>query len=499
MAKAIQVCGTASGVGKSIIVAALCRVFYRRGYRVAPFKAQNMALNSFVTADGKEIGRAQAEQAAACGISPACDMNPILLKPCGDRRSQVIVCGRPWANMSAAEYYRRKEGLFGKVTACYNRLAAKYDLVIIEGAGSPAEVNLKKWDIVNMRMAEYARAAVILVGDIDRGGVFASLVGTMELLDSREREMVRGFIINKFRGDKRLLKGGLNFLEKKTGKKVLGVVPYIRDVGIAEEDSLALENEGRRIKDAGQTTINIAVVKLPHISNFTDFDALAREAGVRLYYACRPQELDGADVIIIPGTKNTVADLRYLRQSGLAGQILSTIRCHPSSTILIGVCGGFQMLGDVLKDPRAIESRQGMVRGLGLFKMETVLDKDKKTYLVRARDLLYNSPGSLRGYEIHHGRSLCRGGKAAFRITRRGARSVAVSDGLADGDKRVWGTYIHGLFDNRAFRGRFLDYVLGVKGSFRHRLPGAQDNLDARFDGLAEIIEKNLDMDLCLR
>ena len=329
MTKAIQVCGTGSGVGKSVIVTALCRLFLQDGFRVCPFKAQNMSLNSFVTKDREEMGRAQVTQAQACCLEPRADMNPILIKPTGDTASQIIVQGRPIGNMTAREYQNKKTkaGLFKKVKESFNRLKKEYELIIIEGAGSPVEINLKKHDIVNMRMASFANAPVILAGDIDKGGVFASLVGTLELLEEKERKLIRGFIINKFRGDRRLLRDGLDFLEEKTGIPVIGVIPYFKDIRIPEEDSVVLENRVKSLESRGKTKekIKIAVIKLPHISNFTDFDALENEADVNLSYINNKDELDSPDVIILPGTKNTIKDLLWLKESGIAKQILRTM------------------------------------------------------------------------------------------------------------------------------------------------------------------------------
>lgn len=497
MTKAIQICGTGSGVGKSVITAALCRIFYQDGYKVTPFKAQNMALNSYVASSGGEIGRAQAEQAYAANIASSVHMNPILLKPTADRRAQIIVQGAPIGNMSAVEYARRKKSMLSKVYQSYETLAQKYKLIVIEGAGSPAEINLKANDIVNMKMAEYANAGVILVGDIDKGGVFASLVGTLELLDKNERDRIKGFIINKFRGDKRLLRGGLRFLEKKTGKKVLGVIPYYDDIKIGEEDSVSLE---RRMQNAEcgfkkkkkTPKLDIAVIHLPHMSNFTDFDALEREPSVKLRYIKTPQELEGADVVIIPGTKNTINDLKWLKLSGLADKIRST---HNSqlTAILIGICGGFQMLGKIISDPYLIESSAKKTKGLGLLDMTTTLAINKQIHQIKGKDLL--SKTNIYGYEIHHGNTkISASVKPHFIITNRTGKAVRILDGAISSDKRVWGTYIHGLFDSKQFREKFILNVMQLKGLASTKLNFTNFNRDKEFNKLAALVRRNIDM-----
>ena len=493
MTKAIQICGTGSGVGKSVICAGLCRLFYRSGYKVAPFKAQNMALNSYVTFDGGEIGRAQAEQAYAAGIAPNVHMNPVLLKPSADRRAQVIVQGVSIGSMSAVEYARRKKSLLKKVYQSYENLAQNYRIIVIEGAGSPAEINLKQHDFVNMKMAEYADAKVILVGDIDKGGVFASIIGTLELLDENERDRIKGFIINKFRGDKRLLQGGLRFLEKKTGKKVLAVIPYYNNIKIGEEDSVSLDDNiiHNTQYTIQKNRINIAVIKLPHISNFTDFDALKNEPMVNLRYVKTPQELDGSDVIILPGTKNTIGDLKWLQLSGLAEKILTT-RNPQLTTILIGICGGFQMLGKTINDPYRIESSRAQIDGLGLFDMETRLSKTKKTSQVKGRDLIWDT--NVSGYEIHHGETIIKKHMPAFKVIRRNNARVSLKDGCISPDNRIWGTYIHGIFDNKDFRRRFLINAAKGKNCLHRDFVFSDFNREKEFDKLADLVKKNIDL-----
>lgn len=499
--RALQICGTGSGVGKSVIVAGLCRIFLQDGFTVCPFKAQNMALNSFVTKERREIGRAQASQAAACRIEPSVDMNPILIKPTSDVGSQVIVRGKPVGNMRAAEYIKHKKNLRNVVWKSFARLKHKYEIVVIEGAGSPAEINLKKHDLVNMKMAQHADAPVIIVGDIDKGGVFAWIVGTLELLTKKERSMIKGIIINKFRGDKRLLASGIRFLEKKTGIRALGVVPYFKDIKIPEEDSVSLE---RNIHDApmlrsGQARrIEIAVIKLPHISNFTDFDALENEEDVRLFYVESREELNKADVIIIPGTKNTIEDLAWLKRSGLAKQILSAIRYPPPlagqalSATLIGICGGYQILGKKISDKYHLESSSKEIEGLGILPICTHFGKDKVLAQVKARDM--TSGIEISGYEIHHGISKYeRSCDPFFEILERNGRVTRCPDGFRSKDGRVFGTYIHGLFDTDTFRRTFLNRIRRRKG-WQPLSEKTCFDPDREFDKLARLLRENIDM-----
>lgn len=493
-ARTIQICGTGSGVGKSVIVAGLCRIFIQDGFKVAPFKAQNMSLNSFVTHEGGEMGRAQVLQAAACRLRPSVDMNPILLKPTSDTASQVIVRGRPVKNMSAIGYKNYKDRARTEALSSFNRLKKDFDVVVIEGAGSPAEVNLKTHDIVNMKMARAAGAGVILVGDIDKGGVFAWLTGTLELLTKEERKMIRGFIINKFRGDKRLLKPGLDFLEKRTGVKVLGVVPYFKDIKLPEEDSVALEGAARDTIDAQRTDlIDIAVIKLPHISNFTDFDPLENETDVRLRYVSDKEELDNADVILIPGTKNTVSDLVWLKKFGWVDKLLSIINRKPS-TMLIGICGGYQMLGRKIRDAHQIESGRRQINGFGLLPILTSFREEKVLAQVKAREIATDLEVS--GYEIHHGRTVNqRNLKAAFKIFERQGKEASESDGFVSRDGRIWGTYLHGIFDENAFRRDFLNRVRGRKGLSPISNPSVND-LDREIDKLARLLKDNMNIGL---
>ncbi len=494
-AKTLHICGTGSGVGKSVIVSALCRIFLQDGYKVCPFKAQNMALNSFVTTGGGEIGRAQAFQAEACRIEPHVDMNPILIKPTADKHAQVIVHGKPIANMSALAYTRLKKRLYRDVFGSFDRLSKKYELMVMEGAGSPAEINLKSHDIVNLKMARYANAPVILIGDIDKGGVFAWIVGTLELLEKEERKQIKGLIINKFRGDVKLLKPGIDFLEKRTGIKVLGIIPYFHSSGrnsikISEEDSVPLDTfNGAKKPD--RRKLNIDVIYLPHISNFTDFDALKGEPDVSLRYLKSPELLDKPDIIIIPGTKNTANDLRYLKESGFAEKITSVMENY-KNTVLVGICGGFQMLGKKIRDPHRTESRRDEISGLGILEMETVFGKDKILSRIKAKEA--SSGSDVSGYEIHHGKSRnIANYMPAFNIVERNGKIVRETDGIVAMGGRIYGTYIHGLFDADVFRRNFLNRIRSKKGwdALSCRV---SFNPDCELDKLANLVRNNMDM-----
>jgi len=498
-ARCIMVQGTGSHTGKSVMVAALCRIFAQDGWRVAPYKSQNMSLNSYVTPQGGEMGRAQVLQAQAAGIEPHTDMNPILLKPASDERAQVILNGRPVGHMGAGEYHRLKLEFLPHALEALERLRAGYDIVVMEGAGSPAEINLADQDIANMRVALAAGAPVILVGDIDRGGVFASLVGTLELLSEREREIVAGFIINKFRGSSALLQGGLDFLEERTGKPVLGVVPYIRDLGLEEEDTVNLEElRDASAREAAMQAVDIVVVHLPHISNATDFDPLAHEAGVRLRFVSEPALLGTPDAVILPGSKSTASDLAYLRGNGLAAQITRIARL---GVPVVGICGGYQMLGEKIEDPQKVESPTGEVEGMGLLTVLTTLAGDKSTHRAKVKvteevPFLGIGPSSplLTGYEIHMGRSRSRGGHPLL-IVERDGREVSVADGAVHSELPIFGCYLHGLFENRAVREGFVNYL-----RFKRGLPPVSESRDwedwreDRLERLAGIIRSSLQM-----
>ena len=487
--------GTSSHAGKSVIATALCRILAQDGYQVAPFKAQNMALNSYATPDGGEIGRSEAVQAAAALVEPTVDMNPILLKPEADNRSQVVLLGRPQTVTSAREYYRRKPRWWSIVKSSLDRLRAEHDVVVIEGAGSPAEVNLRQHDIVNMRVARYANAPVLLVGDIDRGGIFAQLVGTMVLLEPEERALVCGHVINKFRGDASLLTSGLDFLHERTGVPVAGVVPFFKDIHIPEEDSVGLP-ESESMGTADQ--VDVAVIRLPHISNFDDFDSLRHEKGVRMRYVARASEIGSPDLIVIPGSKTTVADLNWLRAQGLAERIVAA---RWRRTPVIGICAGYQMLGTDLLDPHGVESSQQSTRGLGLLPTTTTFAPDKATHQVKGRVL--GGHGLLRecrgaevvAYEIHMGVSATTGLASPFVLDVRSRQPVEMPDGAIDADGLTLGTYLHGLFHNRAVRRS----ILARAGARRGIRPAyADDDLDPNleYDKLAAFVRQNLDMGL---
>jgi adenosylcobyric acid synthase len=499
----IMVQGTASSAGKSLLVTALCRFFRREGFRVAPFKSQNMALNSAVTADGLEIGRAQAVQAEASGIVATVDMNPILLKPEGDRRSQVVVLGKSIGSMTATEYHEYKPRLSAVIAESLTRLRADYDLVVIEGAGSPAEINLKSRDIVNMHVAKLADAPVLLVGDIDRGGVFASFVGTMELLEPDERARVAAFIVNKFRGDVALLRSGLDFLTVRTGKPVLGVVPFIHNLRIADEDSVSLEDRMARPKPS-QNELDIVVVRLPRISNYDDVEALEHEPGVVVRFVEQPGEIEEADLVILPGSKNTASDLSWLRARGIADAIEARAR---EGKPIVGICGGCQMLGESIDDPHGVESAETRARGLGILALRTHFQREKITAQVRARVMTpsFLTDGvvieeDVMGYEIHMGVAEPRSPlESPFEIRSRNGHVEVTADGAISGAGTIVGTMMHGLFENEAIRARTLAFLRKRKGlpecSVPHRIPSKQ----AEYDRLEAVVREHIDCELLWR
>lgn len=497
MAKTIMFQGTSSHVGKSILTTALCRIFRQDGYRVVPFKAQNMALNSYVTPNGGEMGRAQVAQAEAAGLEPAVEMNPVLLKPTGNSRSQVIVMGRPVGVMSASEYhagYSKK--LLGVISDCLTELQERFDIVVIEGAGSPAEVNLKANDIVNMRIALMVNAPVFLIADIDRGGAIASVVGTMSLLEPEEQDRVQGIILNKFRGDINLLRPAFDIILEKTGKPVVGVIPHLADIGIDDEDSVSLDDK----TSARDRELDIAVLRLPKISNFTDFDPLLREPDVSLRYVREGEALGNPDLIILPGSKNTTEDLLYLKEQGFDADIR---RLAEKGTPVIGICGGYQMLGQKLADPLHTESSLDELEGLSLIPAVTTFASDKVTHQVTAimgsQTLLGvdQSEVPLSGYEIHMGRTEFTGPVSpAFVISQRSGRTVAFDDGVVSADGLVMGTYIHGIFENDGYRRTLLDALRIRKGlpAFAGETLSYSASKEAAYDRLAYIVRANLDM-----
>jgi len=510
-ARALMVLGTASYAGKSIITAALCRIFADDGYRVAPFKAQNMSLNSAATPDGCEIGRAQALQAEACRVTACAEMNPVLIKPSSDTGSQIVLLGRIWGQVTAADYHKRRvEDLFPAVLKSYEKLASEYELIVLEGAGSPAEINLREHDIVNMRMARAASASCLLLGDIDRGGVFASLLGTLELLEPCDRALIRGYAINKFRGDISLLRPGLKMMEPRLGIPCAGVIPYLHDLGLDEEDGVAVEERrsAERVwkhlegSTSQERPLRIGVIALPHMSNFTDFDALAAEPSVALAFLDRAEEISRADLVILPGSKQTLNDFEWLHQRGLAPLLLEH---QARGGCLAGICGGFQMLGAQIEDPKGIENagRPCARAGLGLLQVRTVLQAEKVTRPATGRlaaPLIFGQAArerSFRGYEIHVGETVYAEGTMPFAEVARAGSSAPVRDGAVSADGRVLGTYIHGLFDDDQFRHAFLEAARAASGLAP---PAAKAFVaaerESRLDRLAAHVRRSLDLEM---
>ncbi len=495
-AKSIMIQGTGSGVGKSILTAAFCRWFRNRGLRVAPFKAQNMSLNSFVTEDGCEMGRAQAYQAQACGIAPHVAMNPVLLKPSGDNLSQVVLMGKPLRNFNARDYFGNKEEHMNAVREAYDHLQQRYDLIVIEGAGSPAEINLRDRDIVNMATARMANAPVLLVGDIDRGGVFAWMKGTYDLLTEEEQGFVAGFIINKFRGDLDLLEPGIRQFEGMVPKPVLGVVPFQRELFVDEEDAIPVARNTH--KNHGPATLHIDILRLPRISNFTDFTPLFEDPDVSAHYVWHPSQIQNPDLIIIPGSKNTLADCEFIRQQSLDRTL---VECNLQGTRILGICGGYQMLGRVMKDPRQVESGLGEIPGLGFLDMSTTLNKEKLTrqITVTARPgIVSTETVPVTGYEIHMGTTDFTHPYPA--LFSNGSGEPVPQLGVSDETGSVMGTYLHGMFDNDQFRKNFLDQLRIRLG---RPLPNIEFNFSSlredQFDRLAGLVEDHLDTEAILR
>ena len=494
MAKAIMIQGTMSNAGKSLVAAGLCRIFKQDGYKVAPFKAQNMALNSFITREGLEMGRAQVTQAEAAGVEPSVLMNPILLKPTNDTSSQVIVNGEVMDNLSAADYYKRKRDLVAAVKDSYDKLAAEHDIIVLEGAGSPAEINLKENDIVNMAMAKLAKAPVLLVGDIDRGGVFASIVGTMQLFEPEERELVKGILINKFRGDRSILQPGLDQLSEIIQKPVAGVIPYMH-LDIDDEDSLT--ERFTRKGEAG--LVDLAVIRVPRISNFTDFNVLESMPGVTVRYVDSAAALGDPDLILLPGTKNTMADLLWMRQNGIE----SCIHKHAAAgKPVFGICGGYQMLGRVLKDPHGVE-HGGEMAGIGLLPSVTVFEEEKTrtrvTGTFRGVEGIFSGLSGIdfEGYEIHMGTSSLEEGNVLADIAEDGAPAKA--DGLNSGN--VYGSYVHGIFDREEVAKSIISALLRAKGLSDEDVVSTDMAAykEQQYDLLADGIRRNMDMDLLYR
>jgi adenosylcobyric acid synthase len=497
-AKALMILGTASHVGKSLVTAGLGRIFSDDGMRVAPFKAQNMSLNSAATPDGREIGRAQALQAEACRVVPCAEMNPVLIKPSSDRESQIVLLGRVWGQVTASDYHRsRVEDLFPSVLESYRTLASRHDLILLEGAGSPAEINLREHDIVNMRMAHASDASCLLVGDIDRGGVFASLLGTIELLDAEDRARIRGFVINKFRGDVSLLRPGVDMIERRLGIPCAGVIPFLRDLGLEEEDGVAIEDRATartwkldKQSSSPDRPLRIGVIAFPHMANFTDFDALAKEPSVSLAFIEDPRNVPLADVLVLPGSKQTIDDLEWSKTCNFTAKI------DQYRGILVGICGGFQMLGLSIEDPCGVENGgvRRSVQGLGRLPVRTVLRDEKTVRRAVGQTGLWGSK-SFSGYEIHMGETLYENGAEPFAQIVRENETTPIADGAIGSSCRVFGTYVHGLFDDDGFRHGFLDSVREACGLAPAR-EFAAANRDARIDRWADHLRQSLDMNL---
>jgi len=494
--KSLMLQGTSSSVGKSLLCTGLCRLLRQDGFRVAPFKSQNMSLNSYVTRDGLEIGRAQGIQAQACGVEATAEMNPILLKPSSGQKAQVVVMGKPIGHMGAMSY--REEYVpraLGIVKDALARLASRYEVLVIEGAGSPAEVNLRDRDIANMEVARLAEAPVILVADVDRGGALAAIAGTLELLQPWERQRVKGFILNKFRGDIGLLEPGIRFLERRTAVPCLGVVPYMPGHGIDAEDSVSLAERSQSKASAGE--LDVAVLQLPLISNFTDFDPLEREQGVCVRYVRDGEPIGACDVLIIPGTKATVSDLEYLRACGYHREILDLAE---QGVVVLGVCGGYQMLGRWICDEGQVESEHKAVPGLALLDTVTHFLPEKVTVRVHGKALIHQGVlsslegCSVSGYEIHMGRTE-RGACSPFlRIEQRAGAPVNDFDGAVNPSGNVAGTYVHGLFDDPSFRQGFLRAVRSQRGLDPAGPTEAPRDPGERFDALAAVLRRHLDI-----
>ncbi|WDV48251.1 cobyric acid synthase [Clostridiaceae bacterium M8S5] len=479
--------GTGSSVGKSLLTAGLCRVLVQDGYKIAPFKSQNMALNSFVTKDGKEMGRAQVVQAEAANIQPTVEMNPILLKPSSDVGCQVIVNGQVYKNMDSFDYYNHKSELKECIMKAYNKLDEEYDAIVIEGAGSPAEINLRDNDIVNMGMAEMVDAPVLLIGDIDRGGVFASIYGTIKLLTEEEQKRIKGFVINKFRGNVDILMPGVKMIEEKIGIPCLGVIPYM-NLNIDDEDSVT-----ERFKDKGNGDINIGVIKLPYISNFSDFTPLELEHGINVRYILNPNDFDDIDLLIIPGSKNTIKDMRYLYDTGFDKIIY---KLHKKGVPIIGICGGYQILGQTISDPENMESTTKQINGLGLLRTKTVITNSKETVQITGiinKDIILGDElknTKVSGYEIHMGQTELLDAVTPFIKLEDGR-----FDGATDESGNIIGTYLHGIFENDDFRKSIIKKLLSKKGlELKENDMSYEEYKKREYDKLADLVRNHLDI-----
>ncbi|MEJ6456722.1 cobyric acid synthase [Fusobacterium nucleatum] len=482
----LMIVGTSSGAGKSLFVTALCRIFYKDKYKVSPFKSQNMALNSYITKDGKEMGRAQVVQAEASGLEPDVNMNPILLKPSTMNKIQIIVCGKSIGNMSGVEYNQYKKNLIPILKETYSKIENENDIVVIEGAGSPAEINIKEEDISNFAMARIADAPVILVADIDRGGVFASIYGTIMLLNEEDRKRIRGIVINKFRGNKEVLKSGFDIIENLTGVKTLGVIPYT-DIDIEDEDSLSEKYKSFKL-NKNSNKIKISVIKLKHISNVTDIDALSIYDDVEIQFVSERSQIGNEDLIIIPGSKNTIDDLKWLKESGIAEEIIKRAR---TETIVFGICGGFQILGNKVKDPYHIEGDIEELNGLGLLDLETIMENEKTLVQYKGKLVVDNgilktlNNFEIKGYEIHQG------------ITKGNEKNLTTDDRTIFVNRdNIIATYLHGIFDNKNFTDVLLNEIRRRKG-----LEEVNNNISyeeyklKEFDKLEKLVRENVDID----
>ncbi len=489
-AKSLAIFGTASDVGKSVIATALCGIFTNMGIKTAPFKAQNMSNNSFVTTDGGEIGRAQAVQAFASKINPTRDMNPVLLKPQDDKTAQVILKGKPFKHASAYDYFKNTDFLFKEACKSLEKLQSEYELIVIEGAGSCAEVNLRDSDFVNFKTAKTAGANIILVADIDKGGVFAQIIGTLECLNKRERQMIKGFIINKFRGDLKLFQDGIDFIEKKTKLPVLGVVPYFSNIEIEYEDGLG-KNFSIDTADIDKSKINIAVLRLPHISNFTDFLPFNLEERVRVVYLSKPVALNGYDAVFIPGSKSVISDLQWIKKRGWAQMIKDY---YKSGGFVFGICGGYQMLGKTIEDSFLIESSLKKIAGLGLLDIKTTITKKK---VVSNSKGIYIKDGiNIRGYEVHMGKTEYKNETPNMKITERNSQKTDKYDGIFKDN--IAGCYLHGLFDNYEFRHYFLEKIAKNKFRDKNRM-NYEEYRQTQYELLSEHLVNSVDMDKIIK
>ena len=476
----LMIQGTCSNAGKSILTAAMCRILLQDGYSVAPFKSQNMALNSYVTQNGEEMGRAQVVQAEACRLDPDVRMNPVLLKPSSDTGAQVIYMGKPIGNMGVSKYFNTKRELFGKVKTIYDSLEKDFECIVLEGAGSPGEMNLKDSDIVNMNMARYAESPVLIAGDIDRGGVYASFIGTVATFHKWERDLLKGFIVNKFRGDASLLKSAHDYVENYTGKPILGVIPYIHNVGLPEEDSVSFSFVDKPKKS--NQTLDIALIALKHIANFTDFTPFESEPDINIRKVRTLKELGSPDVIILPGSKNVISDLNDIYNNGLAQAIKEKVS---QGSWLIGICGGLQMAGDTIEDPLSIESNQKTIKGLGLLPLHTILDKNKQLSLTKG--ILTKNNREVSGYEIHHGKSYCKSDKLISVINES-------TEPIGFSDDKIWLTYLHGVFEEDKFRREFIDTIKIDKNLPPLIEVQSSYNTEESINKLADIVRESLDI-----